>query len=332
MTRAQKAFRPIPHWHHYKISVHLGGVEKIRVSLHDFITMLINTLPALPNLSEFEDLHSGHNLTPAYDMKPFYRVGFAAFGSSLRKLVLHRDTDMFSEVLEDVPHLPCLQELRITFVYGRLLRDQEMQHIVAPFINRQRATIQTLSLHSLGVLDLSSLFLALGALPALQKLEIHIPPGDQSCPNQPGIGHFFKDHMGTLRHLTWDSIGGLKFGTRLSDNAITLSQLKTLCVRPTNDEDFQFVLVQCRCSVNSLTTLSMQGFPLSDGQVDSLVSIFSSPPARLVKLNIWIEVLRPQLILLLGEKLSGLKELMIYAHRIRPISATSVCFRLYSSG
>jgi hypothetical protein len=348
MIRARKPFHdafhvPIRSWHHYKMTVRVAGFEQS--SLHDSITMLIKALPALSNLSEFEDLQSGQDFTPAYSMTPFYCAGFSAFGSNLRKLVLRRKLGSFSEVLKFAPHLPCLQELKIIFVWvvypkSEELHDLEMQNTVAPFINRHRSTIHTLSLILLGVVNLSPLFLALETLPPLRQLEIHTPPDFTSWRDLIGFARFVQNHTGMLHHFTWSLVEAgyplrfkstrLMFGTWLLHHSVTLSQLKTLCIHTTNRDDFQSILVQCRSSVNNLTTLSLQGCFLSYCQVDSLVSIFSSPPTSLVNLKIVVTVLTPRLILLVEEKLPGLKELAICASIIQPRPETMV--RLYFPG
>jgi hypothetical protein len=211
IIRARKTFSdafhgltPSSSWHHNKITARVAGYKES--SLHDSITMLINALPALSDLSEFEDLQSGQNFTPAYDMKPFYCAGFAAFGQTLRKLVLRRTLGSFTEVLKCAPHLPCLQELKITFVWvsdpdrpdGSYAYDPEMQNTVAPFINRHRSTIQMLSLILLGRISLSPLFVGLKTIPALQQFEIQTPSDFLTWWNLPGFVHWVQGHMGSL--------------------------------------------------------------------------------------------------------------------------------------
>jgi hypothetical protein len=345
-ARARRAVRrllhiPLPRWHHHKSTLTLSNDKEVGVSLHGAITLVADVLPTLSNISEFTISTMLAAPTLTYDMRPFYHSAFASFGSNLSKFSLYGQLEAFCDILHVSLHVAHLQELEMTFMDSfrptvPSSNDLTLLQIIAPFINRHKATIQTLSLTSgSGTIDLSSLFLALDTFSSLRRIRLSFPRHYVLWSDLSGLARFLRNHADTLQHVVWSVTWiweippppvtpNLFFGTWLATNAITFRRLKTLSIETVDDTDLDAVLNHLRHSSSTLTQIHLNmNVHLSAKHVDNFFSVLY-PSTRLTTLLLQIETFTPQLLLRLAEQMAGLRKLCLFVHSITPRSQVLV--------
>jgi hypothetical protein len=349
----RRAFNiPIPTWHNKKLRLDMGGTSNVHLSLDGVINDMIKTFPKLTCVSEFSILAwMPRAFTPAYNMQPFYEAAFAAFGSNLRKLSLSGEMEGFREVLHLSPRLPRLEELHIVFIRRpSLIITNAPEYIlrdpVAPFINRHRCTIRSLSISSRSpILDLSVFFVSLHSFPILQRIALDITFDYSLLSDRSGLDRFIIEHPDTLQHVDF-KIGRSLFPgldssaesyrgpwlTQSGSGKTFFSRLKTLKLSAIHPYDFLFCI---RGSADTLTKLTIGGRFLAFEEVESLVRVFShrSPDYGLRNLCINVSAFSPELVCLLARKLSDLRGLSLncqefamcesVGHPLRSISSVS---------
>ncbi|KAJ7472018.1 hypothetical protein FB451DRAFT_1251692 [Mycena latifolia] len=267
------------------------------------------------------------DLSPTADTLQFLAAARTAFGVSLRKLTLHAQLVNFSNLLSTVD-FDNLEELELYFDHdsgdtgtddqsGDLLRDS-----IAPFVNHFRRSLGSLLLSSSSKTDLSPLFYALQPFPHLHKFVARLAFDAAHLSDPRGLARILHTNSETISNLelgrsfaassdadpdprsTW---AGLT--TALVLDPAVLANLTALKIPALHDFDATLACLQR--SADTLTSLSLVDYFLTERELTELVQVFSHRPfdASLRYLHIGVAYLTPVVFDLLASRLPGLLNL-----------------------
>jgi hypothetical protein len=340
---------PIPPWHCQQVKLYRS--RKLRMSYDDLLRGVTDAFPNLSYVSEF--IVRGWSVRPPYNMRTFFDSAWSALGHGLRKLSLDREVETLYEVLRSSPYFPLLQEFNLSLTSVRLPRikstdDALLCGVAAPFINRHRSTLRTLSITSLCSLDLSAFFHALDRFSILDRFSLHFGFDLTFRSDSSGLTCFLREHAKTLTRI--ELITGPSapiqfvqndystgFKTWIIQNTsepALFGQLTSLTISSVHQIDFASIMSHISRSADTLTELSVCSRCLTLEEVNSLVTIFAlRPPSNgLQSLRINISEITFELIHLLASRLPGLQKLCLYTEihipRVSMPSAVDGCLGL----
>ncbi|KAJ7083983.1 hypothetical protein B0H15DRAFT_888719 [Mycena belliarum] len=264
------------------------------------------------------------DLSPTPDTLQLLATARTAFGKSLRKLTLNAQLPNFSKLLSTAD-FDSLEELELYFDHdtddlsGGLLRDN-----ITPFVNHFRRSLRSLLISSSSKADLSPLFYALQPLPHLHNFVvclafdvIHLsdPHGfvqtlrtnaDSLSSVEVGQSSAASSYPDPAPRSTWV---GLTTALML-DEAI-LADLTVLKIPALHD--FDATIACLRRSANTLESLTLLDFFLTESQLVELINLFAHRrfDVGLKTLHIGITYLSPTVFDLISSRLPGLLSLSI---------------------
>ncbi|KAJ7119688.1 hypothetical protein C8R44DRAFT_706574 [Mycena epipterygia] len=264
------------------------------------------------------------DLSPTADTLRFLTAARLAFGVSLRKLTLHAQLGNFTNLLSTVD-FDNLEELELNFDHDpgdvradvALLRDS-----IAPFVNHFRRSLGTLLISSASKMDLSPLFYALAPFPRLRKFAAHVAFDSAHLSDPGGLVRILRTNSDTISSVqlgrsfaassdealdlrsTWSGLS-----TAMESDPAVLSNLAALKIPALRN--FDATIACLRRSANTLTSLCLVDYFLTERELVELVQIFSHRPfdAGLKSLHIGVAYMTPDLLDFLASRLPGLLNL-----------------------
>jgi hypothetical protein len=326
---------PVPPWHCEQVKLY--GSRKLRMSYDDLLRRVTDAFPNLSYVSEF--IVRGWSARPPYNIRPFFDSAWSALGHGLRKLSLDREVETLHEVLHSTPYFPLLQEFDLSLTSFGLPRikstdDALLCGVAAPFINRHRSTLRTLSIRSLCSLDLSAFFLALDRFSILDQFSLRFGFDLTFRSDSSGLTRFLREHAKTLKRIRLItgpsapvefvqnnySTGFKTWITQSTSEPTLFGQLTSLTISSVHQLDFASVMSHISRSADTLTELSLCSRCLTLEEVNSLVTIFAPRPhsTGLKSLRLNISEITFELIHLLAAHLPGLQKLCLYTESHTP--------------
>jgi hypothetical protein len=328
---SRKAIGEIPQW------VDDPGTDLFE----QYSEALAKTLSSLPGVTDYAVLQ----IDGPTHYHTIYVMAFVwiSFRSNLTTLTLELSLESLHFLLLESPsiHFPNLKALSLRLhglaALGNLQRDTERLHVsVAPFINRHRQTVRSLTFtgvsRTLPTLDITALLPMVNEFKTLERLEFQLGVFDGRTSQVSELAHFLGYHARSLRHLRitfsnyFRSFEGIDEASKKIISA-NLNQLATLEIFYTPKYFVKAVLLKnallgsIPSVADTLTTLVLDtGFKnLTFEEVQALVMAFSHRPRDrgLKVLLLVVHVLSPALIDLLASALPSLTKLDLIARSVR---------------
>ncbi|KAF7312393.1 hypothetical protein MIND_00252600 [Mycena indigotica] len=295
--------------------------------IEQLIESLILVLPGLVNLRSFEaevwDVEEG------YDLRPFFRSAWAAFGPKLEAVSFGGRPKDFLQFVESEPNIPACTSLNLQFTHEMDTAANAATLVilvdcVAPYINSIALQLTTFKVWSWSTLDLSALFLNLGKFPRLTEFHVRAP-FNRAFTDPAGLTNLLETNSQTLQHVelrlnpsgsAMDPSPEQRLGEWFSSHQsspLVMRDLKKLRLFPTNSGlGFDALLMYLERSANTLTTLAIKDRYLSLEEVSTLTTLLAERESALQNLRLHVRVWSPELFDLLAAKLPGLRSLSLY--------------------
>ncbi|KAJ6510700.1 hypothetical protein C8R45DRAFT_964911 [Mycena sanguinolenta] len=263
------------------------------------------------------------DLSSIADTQRFLSAGRAAFGLSLRKLVLHAQLDNFAALLTTVD-FENLEELELYFDHDNSVGAHSadlLRECVAPFVNHFRRTLASLLISSASKADVAPLLEALQEVPRLRKLVGCFSFDTAHLSDLRGLVKILRAHAGTLSNVelgwsfaaaaeverpirTWGSFCAAVVADPLVFTNLTSFKLPCLST-------FDGMLQCLRRSADTLTSLYLMNHFLRDQELVDLIGVFAHRPfdAGLQTLHLGLLDFRVETLDLLASRVPGLRSL-----------------------
>jgi hypothetical protein len=306
------------------------------VSSKAIMDLMISAIHNMKNVVEYHFELRDLKLTK--DPSRFLVAARQAFSSSLRKLSVHTTIFKFKSVLalSDFEHL---EDLELHFDYqchrvhgedaheaSKFAEAQELKDTIVPFINRRNETIQSLTIASYSMVDLSDFFKSIGPFRSLRRLAANVCLDPKQLSESDAFVDLIHNHRNSLfeldirprppeedfvdaddtarrRRESWVRIQKALLGHR--DVARSLEGLHI------SVGDLNACLALVDRSSHSLTHLSLVDCFLSLEDLTRVLNLFARNPFRLKSLFVWVHELTVPLLLLLVGRLPGLHSLVL---------------------
>ncbi|KAJ7773385.1 hypothetical protein B0H16DRAFT_1409461 [Mycena metata] len=337
LHRTQSAVNP-SFWE--RIGTYVGvqtDPETPPLSIEDALVLVF---PGLTNLMRFEV--ESWDMSPDYDLEPFFRSAWAAFGRQLETISMAGRPETFRQfVASDPQPVSCtalslqftheLDPMAATAVVGILVNS------VAAFINSLAPHLRALKIWSWSALDLSALFNNLGHFPHLNDFHLRAP-FNKALTDPTGLTRLLETNSSTLdtielrlnpTGIAMDPNSEYLLGEWFlshRENDLVFTGLKLLRMYPTTlRTGFNALIMYIERSANTLTTLAVKDRYLNLDEVDALITPLSHRGADqgLQALRLNVRVWNVELFDLLALKLPGLKSLSLYVGGSHPHRAAT---------
>lgn len=261
-----------------------------------------------------------------------------AFSSSLRKLSVHTTIFKFKSILalSDFEHL---EELELHFDYqchrihgedaheaSKFAEAQELKGTIIPFINRRQETLQSLTIASYSMVDLSDFFNSIGPFRSLRRLSANICLDTKQLSESDALVNFIYNHRNSLFELAIhprppeeDFVNADDTARRRKESWVRI-QKSLLAHRdvarsldslhaPVGDLDACLALLDW--STPALTHLSLNDRIFDMEDLKRVLNLFARNPFHLKSLLVWIQDLTVPLLQLFASRLPGLHSLVL---------------------
>ncbi|KAF8804046.1 hypothetical protein BYT27DRAFT_7107977 [Phlegmacium glaucopus] len=315
------------------------------------IHFMIKAVSGMTNVTELN--FEWRDLPINKDTRIFLTSTRTTFDTSLRNLVLRAQVCKFKELLA-ITNFDNVDELDFHFDYrpntiskgqttvttdtneqlfDRQALESDIQGLletVVPFIEHRRISLNSLTISSSSMMDLSRFFKALPPMPALHRFAARIYFDKNCLQDVSAILHILKTHSRTLLHVELrpnlperdDNNRGQNLlekqldWLRLNELLITcpaalhgLESLEIPYVSPAKT-----VRLLCR-SRDTLTHLCLTDHFLTEGEVTEVVGIFSHRPFEMRHFHIQVENAHTQLLYMLASRFPGLFSLVLVCRK-----------------
>ncbi|CAK5268398.1 unnamed protein product [Mycena citricolor] len=299
------------------------------LTVEDIIDSLMLVLPRLGNLTHFEI--ETWDIPPEMDLQPFFRTAWTAFGERLVSMSIAGRPETFYQFTSSEPRLFSCKHLGLQFTreldtMASAAVTDILVNSVAPFINGLATQLESLRIWSWSTLDLSTLFLHLGAFPKLRRFHLRAP-FNKAFPDPTGLTRLLEDNARTLEmiELRLNPAGSAmdpgienalaEWFASHSAQPTVLSDLDSLFIYPTTHAaGFTALMMYVGRSAGTLRSLAVKDRYLTLGEVQSLVGPLYGLRTLRLNVRIWdVELFR-----LLEKSLPGLKSLSLYVGGSHP--------------
>ncbi|KAJ2932855.1 hypothetical protein H1R20_g4236, partial [Candolleomyces eurysporus] len=306
------------------------------ISSKTIMNLMISAIHNMKNV--FEYYFELRDLRLTKDSSHFLVAARQAFSSSLRKLSVHTTIFKFKSALA-LADFENLEELELHFDYqchrvhgedaheaSKFAEAQELKDTIIPFINLRKETIQSLTIASYSMVDLSDFFKSIGPFRSLRRLSANVCLDSKQLSDPKALVDFIHEHRNSLFELdihprppeedfvnaddtvrrrkeSWVRIQKSLLAHR--DVARSLEGLHA----PVGDLDACLALIDR--SSSSLTHLSLNDRIFDMEDLKRVLNLFARNPFRLKSLLVWVQDLTVPLLLLLAGRLPGLHSLVL---------------------
>ena len=269
--------------------------------------MFLSVVTSLRNVDELEvNWYLDHGSRTSAWKVSFFPEIWQGIGYQLRRLTLDVKLFKFNDIVKSCGSLPRVQELHLTLRCDAA-HPQPGDTAVPYFINKLSATLETLSIRTIGHQVLAADFQLLTHFPRLRALSLIMPLDAQHFPDPSGLTQLLRNHP-TISDLC------LRYSRCCSDpeddgfhtvggahrvyGAISLPALRALELGlhlpiPPSAATHSTLHAIARMS-QSITSLTLVDRSLALGEVSALLRLFHS--RRLRKLSLFARALSPQLV------------------------------------
>ena len=253
---------------------------------------LINEILNITNkLVNVRELYIDIWHSPHYDLQPLFSSFWSSFGPKLYTLSLSGILEDFPTLINSIPTLNSLQDLRIEFnhSYTGLIQASRtiLVDLLLPFINNLAPHLSSLRLCSWGYVDLSTFFSQLAIFPGLKTLNVRTHFSNFS--DASGLKGLICDSSDTLQSVclhinlgksTMDPSAEQLLSRWLSEcisDERFFSKLQVLDIYPTNTAaGMEFLLGCIQRSSTNLVELIVRDRYLEDQEVKTVIDAASS--------------------------------------------------------
>ncbi|KAJ6510699.1 hypothetical protein C8R45DRAFT_964898 [Mycena sanguinolenta] len=308
-------------WLSPRVAPSTGGKSS---SAGDILESMTQAVRLMTHVTEYS--FEWRDLSPTADILRFLSAGRAAFGVSLRKLVLHAQLDNFAALLTTVD-FENLEELELYFDHDHSVGTHSadlLRECVAPFVNHFRRTLASLLISSASKADVTPLLDALQEIPHLRKLVGCFAFDTVHLSDPKGLIKILRTHAETLSNveLGWSfaassdeaeveqpaSTWGTFCAAVVADPLVftNLTSFKLPCL-----STFEGTLQCLRRSADTLTSLYLADHFLRDQELVDLIGVFAHRPfdAGLQTLYLGLLDFRVETLDLLASRVPGLRSL-----------------------
>lgn len=277
-----------------------------------------------------------HDLLPPPTFPTFLRAMWTSLGPRLSKLNIDATLVKLPLLFDpDIARdLSRLTDLNIHLAVSRFpyvsQRNSLIPQILLPFIVSLKGTLESLTLSSAEVLDLSPLFHGLGYFPHLQKLDLHIVMNRLTTLTDPHALTFFMTlHKYNLRHFSMrvhhpsvlnnpsDVSYEIWVTETLSNIEFPVLESLTLGLYAGYPLKDTIIPRLCSAKLPNLVSVAFSDIPLSHNDIQAILShVAGAIPWQTLRLNVM--QLSPQLIDTLAAQLPHLNELDLSYGSIEP--------------
>lgn len=284
------------------------------------------------------------DLTLTKESERFFEVARLTMTSTLRRLALHGTVFKLAEHIASFADCKLLEDLELDLDYyshsapgsaqhgvleSKQREAEALQEVVVPFINSLNETLRSFTLVSFCSANLSHFFRSLAPLLRLRCLSIKACLDDAHLSDMNALVQFLNNYRFSLQHLdirplmpdmgeSWVSKENSiqhknKSWGRVLEALIrsgnSLPALEGLHIPFTSSTDLSMALI--RRTTHSLTHLSLMNHPLHMEEVKQVMALFAQRPLQLKSLLIEVVQLSVDLVLLLANRLPGLRTLVL---------------------
>ena len=301
-------------------------------------TVLSMMISAIQNMRNIEEYHfEMRDLALNPQAQQFLYAARQAFSSTLRSLSLHTSIFRFRSIFS-ATDFGSLAEISLFLDYysvgsydprrveeAQEVERRELEEVVAPFLNRYKDTLTSLSLSSASSADLSPLFRALCTFPSLRRFSSNIYMDEPHLSDVEVLVNFLHRHRSSLLFLDLktctpdEGIGNaaqrreqswLRVQNGLMLKPDIFDSLEAVHI-PCWQVDFATVLLKSYTS-KSLTHLSLKERSWNIHELARILDLFADRPLQLQSLLIHVRYLGPAELRLLSRRLLGLQCLVIF--------------------
>ncbi|KAJ6510681.1 hypothetical protein C8R45DRAFT_394391 [Mycena sanguinolenta] len=256
----------------------------------DILESMTQAVRLMTHVTEYS--FEWRDLSPTADTLRFLSAARAAFGLSLRKLVLHAQLDNLAALLTTVD-FENLEELELYFDHDHSVGAHSadlLSECVAPFVNHFRRTLASLLISSASKADVAPLLDALQELPRLRKLVGCFAFDTAHLSDPRALIKILRTHADTLSNVelgwsfaasdeaevkqprsTWGTFSAAVVADPLVFTNLTSFKLPCLST-------FDGTLQCLRRSAHTLTSLHLMNHFLRDQELVDLVGVFAHRP------------------------------------------------------
>ncbi|KAJ2918929.1 hypothetical protein MD484_g1545, partial [Candolleomyces efflorescens] len=181
------------------------------ISSKAIMDLMMSAIHNMKNVIEYHFELRDLKLTK--DSSRFLVAARQAFSSSLRKLSVHTTIFKFESVLalSDFEHL---EDLELYFDYqclrvheedaheaSKFAESQVLKDTIVPFINRRKDRLQSLTIASYSMVDLSNFFESIGPFSSLRRLSANICLDTKQLSDSKALTNFIHNHRNSLFEL-----------------------------------------------------------------------------------------------------------------------------------
>ncbi|KAJ2918930.1 hypothetical protein MD484_g1546, partial [Candolleomyces efflorescens] len=306
------------------------------ISSKDIMDLMMSAIDNMKNVREYH--FELRDLKFTKESSRFLVAARQAFSSSLRKLSVHTTIFKFESVLalSDFEHLEDL-ELHFDYQWNRVhdedahkaskfAESQVLKDTIVPFINRRKDTLQSLTIASYSMVDLSDFFGSLGPFKSLRRLSANICLDSKQLSDSKAFIDFIHNHRDSLLELDIrprppeeEFVNADETARRRKESWVRIQNalLSTPEVASSLEGlhlsvgDLDACLALVGRSSHSLTHLSLIDTFLRLKDLTRVLNLFSRDPLRLKSLFVWVHDLTVPLLVLLIGKLPGLHSLVL---------------------
>ncbi|KAF7361492.1 hypothetical protein MSAN_01182600 [Mycena sanguinolenta] len=327
-----------------RITPSTGGKSS---SAGDILESMTQAVRLMTHVTEYS--FEWRDLSPTPETLRFLSAGRAAFGVSLRKLVLHAQLSNFAALLTTVD-FENLEELELFLDHDHSVGAHSadlLRGCIAPFVNHFRRTLASLLISSASKADVAPLLEALQGVPHLRTLVGRFAFDTVHLSDPGGLVKILRTHADTLLNVelgwsfaaslesdsdadqpsvpalsTWGAFSAAVF----ADPAVfvNLTSFKLPCL-----STFDSTLQCLRRSADTLTSLHLVDHFLRDQELTDLVGVFAHRPfdAGLQSLHLGLMHFGVETLDLLAGRVPGLRSLGLV---LTPTTVAEISHREYS--
>ncbi|KAF5376522.1 hypothetical protein D9615_008674 [Tricholomella constricta] len=259
----------------------------------DIMSSMISAVRHMANVTEYE--FEWRDLPPNETTLRFLESTHAAFSTNLSKLVLHAQISRFEQILS-VTEISGLTDLEFHFDFDPLAtadigvkNEGTLINSIAPFVNRLRSSLRSLTITSSAKGDHSSFFHSLGPLPALRFLALRVSFSEEHLTDPSTIGHLLNLHKSSLTSIELRPTHDGERNHRSQAALKAWLAISSVCMTNPgclgNLESFTFPAIDHMTTLSmihhtstSLTSLCLLGVYLEYCAVENVIGLLGSRP------------------------------------------------------